>query len=62
VESIFRDVRWLGYDWKDRLHYASDYYDKLYGYAVSLVKQGKAYVDSLSTDKIREYRGTLSKP
>ncbi len=62
VESIFRDVRWLGYDWEDRLYYASDYFDKLYEYAIGLVKQGKAYVDSLSTNEIREYRGTLNIP
>lgn len=62
VESIFRDVRWLGYDWEDRLYYTSDYFDKLYEYAVGLIKQGKAYVDSLSTDEIREYRGTLNIP
>ncbi|MEE9215332.1 MAG: glutamine--tRNA ligase/YqeY domain fusion protein [Thermodesulfobacteriota bacterium] len=62
VESIFRDVRWLGYDWEDRLYYASDYFDKLYEYAIGLIKQGKAYVDSLSTNEIREYRGTLNIP
>jgi glutaminyl-tRNA synthetase len=62
VESIMNDVRWLGFDWDDRLFYASDYYQKLYDYAVELIKKGKAYVDSLSADEIREHRGTLNKP
>ena len=62
VESIINDVRWLGFDWKDRLYYASDYYEQLYQYAVQLIKEGKAYVCSLSADEIREYRGTLSEP
>lgn len=62
VESIKRDVRWLGYDWEDRLYYASDYFDKFYEFAVSLIKAGKAYVDDLSMEEIREYRGTLSEP
>ncbi len=62
VNSIQEDVRWLGYDWEDRLYYASDYFDKLYEYAVELVKADKAYVDSLTGDQIREYRGTLSEP
>jgi glutaminyl-tRNA synthetase len=61
-ESIQRDVRWLGFDWDDRLFYASDYFEKLYEYAVHLIKTGKAYVDSLSADEIREYRGTLTEP
>lgn len=61
-EAIQRDVRWLGFDWGDNLFYASDYYDRLYDYAVQLIKKGKAYVCSLSTDEIREYRGTLTKP
>lgn len=61
-KSIKKDVRWLGSDWEDRLYYASDYFDKLYKYALQLVKDGKAYVCSLSADKIREYRGTLTKP
>lgn len=61
-ESIKKDVRWLGFDWEDRLYYASGYFDKLYQYAIQLVKDGKAYVCSLSADKIREYRGTLTKP
>jgi glutaminyl-tRNA synthetase len=55
-------VRWLGFDWGDNLFYASDYYDRLYDYAVQLIKKGKAYVCSLSADEIREYRGTLTKP
>jgi len=62
VESIKTDVRWLGFDWEDRLYFASDYFEKLYEYAVRLVKKGKAYVCSLSADEIREYRGTLKQP
>jgi glutaminyl-tRNA synthetase len=62
VESIMADVRWLGFDWDNRLYYASDYFEQLYQWAVQLIKDGKAYVDSLSADEIREYRGTLSKP
>ena len=62
VESIKRDVRWLGFDWGEHLHYASDYFEKLYRYAVHLIKDGKAYVCSLPPDKIREYRGTLTEP
>ena len=62
VESIQEDVRWLGFDWQDKLFYASDYYEQLYGYAVHLITNGKAYVDSLSADQIREYRGTLTQP
>lgn len=62
VESIKEDVRWLGFDWGDRLFYASDYFEQLYQYAVQLIKDGKAYVCSLSADEIREYRGTLTKP
>jgi len=61
-ESIKRDIRWLGFDWDDRLFYASDYFEKLYEYAVILINDGKAYVDSLSADEIREYRGTLTEP
>src|SRR5437870_3018279 len=61
-ESIMRDVRWLGFDWDERLFYASDYFEKLYEYAVHLIKDGNAYVDSLSADEIREYRGTLTEP
>ncbi len=62
VDSIVEDVRWLGFDWDGRLFYASDYFDKLYDYAVELIRKGKAYVDSLSADEIREYRGTLTEP
>jgi len=60
VESIIEDVRWLGFDWDDRLFYASDYFEQLYQYAVQLIKVGKAYVCSLSADEIRESRGTLT--
>ncbi len=62
VDSIMEDVRWLGFDWEDRLFYASDYFEKLYEYAVQLIKGGKAYVCDLSADEIREYRGTLTEP
>lgn len=62
VESIKEDVRWLGFDWEDRLFYASDYFEQLYQYAVRLVEMGKAYVCDLSPDEIREYRGTLTEP
>jgi glutaminyl-tRNA synthetase len=61
VESIKQDVRWLGFDWQDRQYHASDYFEQLFEFAVQLVKKGKAYVDSLSSDQIREYRGTLTK-
>jgi glutaminyl-tRNA synthetase len=60
VESIIHDIRWLGFDWEDRLFYASDYYERLYQYAVQLIQAGKAYVCDLSADEIREYRGTLT--
>ena len=62
VESIKADVRWLGFDWGDRLRHSSDYFDQLYDYAVQLIKMGKAYVDSLSADEIRSHRGTLTEP
>jgi len=62
VESIINDVRWLGFDWQDRLFYASDYFEQLYQFAVQLIKVGKAYVCSLSADEIREQRGTLTEP
>ncbi len=62
VESIERDVRWLGFDWDDRLYYASDYFGELFEFAVLLVRKGKAYVCDLSADQIREYRGTLTEP
>lgn len=60
VESIQEDVRWLGFDWEDRLYYASDYFEQLYEWAVQLIKDGKAYVCDLSAEQIREYRGTLT--
>ena len=62
IRSIEADVRWLGFDWEDRLYYASDYFGQLYDWAVVLIKKGKAYVDDLTADEIREYRGTLTKP
>ncbi|HUU44880.1 MAG TPA: glutamine--tRNA ligase/YqeY domain fusion protein [Acidobacteriota bacterium] len=62
AEAIKADVRWLGFDWGDRLHHASDYFEQLYEYAEQLIKLGKAYVDDLSADEIREYRGTLKEP
>ena len=62
VESIMRDVRWLGADWEDRCFYASDYFDQLYEWAVELIKKGKAYVCDLSADEVRATRGTLSEP
>ncbi|HDQ41382.1 MAG TPA: glutamine--tRNA ligase/YqeY domain fusion protein [Desulfonatronum sp.] len=62
VESIQRDVRWLGFDWNDKLFYASDYFLKLHDYAVELIRRGKAYVCSLDAEQIREYRGTLTTP
>ena len=62
VDSIMQDVRWLGADWEDRLFFASDYFDQLYEWAVQLIKAGKAYVDDLSADEIRQYRGTLTEP
>ena len=62
VESIKSDVRWLGFDWGDRELYASDYFEQLYQYAVQLIKEGRAYVDSLSAEEIRDYRGTLTDP
>ncbi|MEE9263295.1 MAG: glutamine--tRNA ligase/YqeY domain fusion protein [Vicinamibacteria bacterium] len=62
VDSIKEDVRWLGFDWGDREFDASDYFDRLYEYAVQLIKDRKAYVDSLGADEIRQYRGTLTEP
>ncbi|MEO1204257.1 MAG: glutamate--tRNA ligase family protein, partial [Pseudomonadota bacterium] len=62
VRGIEEDVRWLGYDWDDRLTHASDYFERLYAAAVLLVEKGLAYVDSLSAEEIREYRGTLTEP
>jgi glutaminyl-tRNA synthetase len=62
VESIQDDIRWLGFDWEDRLFYASDYFEQLYEFAVELIKAGKAYVCDLSPEEIKEYRGTLTEP
>ncbi len=62
VESIKEDVKWLGFDWGNRLFFASDYFDQLHHYAVQLIKDGKAYVCDLSPDEIKEYRGTLTEP
>ncbi len=62
VDSIKTDIRWLGFDWDDREFYASDYFEKLYEYAAVLIRKGKAYVDNLNADQIREYRGTLTEP
>jgi glutaminyl-tRNA synthetase len=62
VESIKRDVAWLGADWGEHLYFASDYFERMYDLAVGLIKKGKAYVDSLSTEEIREYRGVLGEP
>jgi len=62
VNSIIEDVRWLGWDWQDRLYFASDYFEQMYQYAIQLIKAGKAYVCDLSADEIREYRGTLTEP
>ncbi|KAA3615732.1 MAG: glutamine--tRNA ligase/YqeY domain fusion protein [Calditrichaeota bacterium] len=62
VRAIKRDVKWLGFDWGDREYYASDYFDQLHEYAIQLIKAGKAYVEDLNADQIREYRGTLTKP
>lgn len=60
IDAIIEDLRWLGYDWDDRLYFASDYFDELYEMAVDLIRIGRAYVDELSPDEIREYRGTLT--
>ncbi len=62
AEAIQADVRWLGFEWADRLYYASDYFEQLYQFAVQLITKGTAYVDSLSADEIRAYRGTLTEP
>ena len=62
MQSIQRDVRWLGFDWKDKLFFASDYYKRLYAYALTLIRAGKAYVCSLSEEDIRKYRGTAFEP
>ena len=62
VESIKNDVQWLGFNWSGDICYSSDYFDQLYAYAVELINKGLAYVDELSADEIREYRGTLTAP
>jgi glutaminyl-tRNA synthetase len=62
VDAIQEDVRWLGFDWAGRMYYASEYFEKLYAYAEQLIRDGKAYVDSLTADEIREHRGTLTEP
>ena len=62
VDQIMRDIRWLGFDWGEHLYYASDYFEQLYEWAERLIQEGKAYVDSLTADQIREYRGTLTEP
>jgi glutaminyl-tRNA synthetase len=62
VESITRDIQWLGFDWEDRLFFASDYFEQLYGWALELIEKGKAYVDDLSPEDIREYRGDFTTP
>ncbi len=62
VDSIKTDVRWLGFDWEDRLYYASNYFEQLYAFAEQLIQAGKAYVDHLSPEEIRRYRGTLTEP
>ncbi len=62
VQSIIEDVKWLGFDWDDRLYFASDYFDQMYNYAVQLVKKGKAFVDDLQAEQISEQRGTLTTP
>lgn len=62
VDAIMEDVRWLGFDWGDRLYFASDYFQQMYEYALHLIRTGKAYVDSLSAEEIRQYRGTLTEP
>lgn len=62
IDAIIRDVKWLGYDWGERLYFASDYFDQLHDMAVELIQAGKAYVDQLSPDEMRDYRGTLKEP
>jgi glutaminyl-tRNA synthetase len=62
VESIKRDVRWLGFDWADREFYASDYFGRIHDCAVELIRKGLAYVDSLTAEEIRQHRGTLTEP
>ncbi len=62
VDSIIEDVKWLGFDWQDRMYYASDYFDKIYDYAVQLIQMGLAYVCEQTPEEMREYRGTLTEP
>jgi len=62
VDAIIEDVRWLGWDWEDRLYFASDYFQQMYDWAVELIKKGKAYVCDLSAEETRQYRGTLTEP
>jgi glutaminyl-tRNA synthetase len=62
VDQIIRDIHWLGFDWEEHLYHASDYFEQLYKWAEQLIRNGKAYVDSLTADEIREYRGTLTEP
>lgn len=62
VNAIMEDVKWLGFDWQDRLFYASDYFEKLHDFAIELIKTGKAYVCGLTAEEVREYRGTLTEP
>ena len=62
VDSIQEDVRWLGFDWAERMYYASDYFEQMYAFAEQLIRNGNAYVDSLTADEIRDYRGTLTEP
>jgi len=62
IESIQRDIKWLGFDWGEHLYHASDYYDQLYSIAVDLIKDGKAYIDSLTPEQVKDYRGTLTSP
>ncbi len=62
VDAIMRDIRWLGFDWGAHLYHASDYFEQLYQWAEQLIQAGKAYVDDLTGEQIREYRGTLTEP
>jgi glutaminyl-tRNA synthetase len=62
IRAIQEDIKWLGFDWGEHLYYASDYFEQMYQWAIELIKAGKAYVDDLSADQIREYRGTLTQP
>ena len=62
VKSIIEDVKWLGFDWEDRLYFASDYFEQMYSHAITLIKKGKAYVCDQTSQEIRECRGTLTNP